>query len=387
MESLEKKKKLILIVFGIGAAALIVAGVLNDLLRTDTKKHPLPFEEIYIASKQLSRGVQLIDKALSDGFFKLGLPQEKIVFLSVFPRKQNGHSWDFSSIEIRVSSNNYVYRTAEEIKERVFALPVQIEVRTEKKSDNEIIYDVYCQNFYTHRLRIIQDDYKTKAQGGSSYPKIGIIIDDLGYNRTLAESFLALDLPLTFSVLPFAPNTEFIAQKAHKEGHETMLHLPMEPLSYPEVNAGDGVLLESMDEGMILDVLRKDLRQVPFIAGVNNHMGSRFTENEKKMTIVLDELKRRNLYFVDSRTSGGSVALKAAKAIGIPAASRDVFLDNHLSESALKIQMERLLGLARHKGSAIGIGHPHEETLELLKRYLLTLDKMVRAVPVSALVN
>ena len=209
----------------------------------------------------------------------------------------------------------------------------------------------------------------------------------MGYNRSHAEAFLTIDLSLTFSVLPFTPNTELIARKANKEGHEVMLHLPMEPMSFPAISVGEGVLLESMDNGMILEVLNKNLSQVPFVAGVNNHMGSRFTENEEKMAAVLAELKRRNLYFIDSRTSGGSVALRVAKKMGLRAASRDIFLDNHLTESALKIQMERLLGVARHRGWAIGIGHPHKETLELLKRYLLTLNNEVEVVPVSALIN
>ncbi len=385
--SKKKKKKLILASFGLGSAAIIVTVLFGYLSRTGTTKPPLPFEEIYITSKQLSRGVQLIDKSLSEGFYRLRLPQENIVFLSVLPSKKEGHHWDFSSIEVRVSSNDSVFRTAAEIKARVSVLPVQTEIRVEKKSDNEIIYDIYCQDFYTHRLRIIKDNHQAKAQDGLSYPKIGIIIDDLGYNRPLAESFLTLDLPLTFSVLPFTPNTELVARKAHKEGREIMLHLPMEPMSYPAINVGDGVLLESMDNGMILEVLTQDLNQVPFIVGVNNHMGSKFTENEKKMTTVLTELKRKGLYFIDSRTSGGSVALKIAKEIGLPAASRDIFLDNHLSESALKIQMERLLGLARHRGWAIGIGHPHKETLELLKGYLPAFNKGVRVVSVSTLVN
>ena len=385
MSSSKTKKKLILA--GFGTVAIIIALLFGYLSRAGIKKSPLPFEEIYITSGQLSRGVQLIDKALSEGFYKLGLPQEKIVFLSVLPSKKDGHYWDFSSIEVRVSGNDSVLRTAEEIRKRVSALPVQTEVRVEKKSDNEIICDIYCQNFYTHRISFIKDNCQVKTQDGLSYPKIGIIIDDLGYNRSIAESFLTLDLPLAFSVLPFAPNTELVARKAHKEGREIMLHLPMEPISYPAINAGEGVLLESMDNSTILEVLKRDLNQVPFIVGANNHMGSKFTENEKKMTIVLTELKRRSFYFVDSRTTGGSVAFDAAKKIGLPAASRDVFLDNHLSESALKIQMERLLGLARHKGWAIGIGHPHKETIELLKGYLPALNKGVRVVPVSTLVN
>ena len=166
-----------------------------------------------------------------------------------------------------------------------------------------------------------------------------------------------------------------------------MLHLPMEPISYPAINPGDGVLMVSMDKEMILETLNRDLSQIPFVAGVNNHMGSRFTENEKKMMIVLAELKRRGLYFIDSRTSGGSIAFEVAKKMALRTASRDIFLDNDLSENGLKIQMERLLSLARYKGWAIGIGHPHKKTLKLLKKYQLTLKNEAQIVPVSNLVS
>jgi len=129
------------------------------------------------------------------------------------------------------------------------------------------------------------------------------------------------------------------------------------------------------------------LSHIPFVAGVNNHMGSRFTENEEKMTIVLAELKARGLYFIDSRTSGNSAAFRVARKMALRAACRDIFLDNDLSDNALKIQMERLLSLARHKGRAIGIGHPHKETLMLLKKYRSALNNEAEVVPVSNLVN
>jgi hypothetical protein len=196
-----------------------------------------------------------------------------------------------------------------------------------------------------------------------------------------------LTLPLTPSFLPFAPASRSIARRAKEDGREIMLHLPMEPINYPAVNPGDGVLLVSMDEGTILKVLDGDLSQVPFASGVNNHMGSRFTESEEKKSIVLNELKRKGLYFVDSRTSSGSVAFEVARSMALRSARRDIFLDNELSESALKIQMERLLGLAKHKGYAIGIGHPHRETLEFLRGNLLILNSDIDVVHVSSLVN
>jgi polysaccharide deacetylase 2 family uncharacterized protein YibQ len=218
-------------------------------------------------------------------------------------------------------------------------------------------------------------------------PKVAIIIDDLGYDTSLAEGFVRLDLPLTLSILPFAPHTRSIAHRAREGGREVMLHLPMEPRSYPRINPGDGVLLVSMERAAILEVLERDLDEVPFLKGVNNHMGSRFTEDREKMMVVLAELKRRGLYFVDSKTSPMSVAFDLARQMEIRTACRDIFLDNDLSEDALKIQMERLLAVARHKGHAIGIGHPHKETLWFLRRYQAGLGKGMEVVPVSYLVN
>ncbi len=166
-----------------------------------------------------------------------------------------------------------------------------------------------------------------------------------------------------------------------------MLHLPMEPRSYPRINPGDGVVLVSMENDTILKVLHRDLGEIPFVVGVNNHMGSRFTENKEKMVVVLEELKRRGLYFVDSRTSRSSVAFDLAKQMEIRAARRDIFLDNDLSEGALRLQMDRLLNLARNRGHAIGIGHPHRETLGFLTKLQLSLKEEAEVVPVSSLVS
>ncbi len=383
----EKKKKLnlTLTLLGLGLAAIIVTLLISYLSRLDKKGSPLPFEEIYAPSKQLTKDICLIDKTISDGFFKMGVPQEKIIVISVLPRQKEGYNWDFSSIETRIPLRYSIFQIGEEIRSRISNLRIPVQIKIDKKSGNEITYNIYCKGLYTHRLRIIFDTYKPPYH--LSYPKIGIIIDDLGYNSSLASAFIKLDLPLTFSILPFAPNTRLIAQKARKEEREIMLHLPMEPINYPAINPGDGVLLVSMDREMILEVLNRGLSQIPFVAGVNNHMGSRFTENEEKMMIVLAELKRRGLYFIDSRTSASSVAFKVAKKIALRTASRDIFLDNDLSDNAISRQMERLLSLARHKGWAIGIGHPHKETLKILKRYMLTLNNETEIVPVSNLVN
>jgi len=346
---------------------------------------PLPYEEVYATSGRLSRNIRLVDKAISDGFCAVGVPAEHIVFLSVIPRHSQGFHWDFNSIQATIPKGNSLVRVGEAIKSRVAALSIPVEIAEVQHSAREITYHIYCSGLFTHRLNLVGDGIPLPER--LARPKVGIIIDDLGYDSSLAHAFMALDIPLTLSLLPFTPKSRAIAQRARRVGCETMLHLPMEPIGYPSVNPGEGVLLVSMDKETILEVLNDDLQQTPFVVGANNHMGSRFTEDAEKMAIVLEALRKKGLYFVDSRTNSGSVAFKTAQKMALKAAKRDIFLDNDLSEDALKIQMERLLSLARHRGRAIGIGHPHQETLGLLKKYQSVLTDETEVVPISRLVH
>jgi len=209
----------------------------------------------------------------------------------------------------------------------------------------------------------------------------------LGYDPDIALSFIQLDLPLSLSVLPSAPFTDLIVRKARENGCELILHLPMEPKNYPSVNPGPGALFLSMGEQEIRQVVDQDLKDIPGARGVSNHMGSSFTENRDKMLIVLKELSNRNLFYIDSRTTSNSIGFKLAQSIGLPAAKRSVFLDNDLVPKAIRIQLERLLSMARHSGFAIGIGHPHKETLEILREYQSGMKAEFNMVHVSELVS
>jgi polysaccharide deacetylase 2 family uncharacterized protein YibQ len=370
---------------GFVVASVIMIALTSYLPGLDTKGNLPPFEEMHAPSRQLLNCIHLVDRSIFEGFHRMGVPQEGILFLSVVPAQKDDYRWDFSLIEIRIPRDYDLFEAGQEIRTRISQLGMQVQTTVDKKSRNEIICNVYCNGLTTHRIKLIFES--TQRTHRVLSPKIAIIIDDLGYDRSLAKAFINLDFPLTLSVLPFTPYTRSIAQGAKEKGREVMLHLPMEPQTYPQINPGDGVLLISMEKDMILRVMDRDLTQIPFVAGVNNHMGSRFTEDKEKMLIVLTELKRRGLYFVDSKTSRNSVASKLAEQIQIRAATRDIFLDNDLSESALTIQMDRLLNLARHRGHAIGIGHPHKETLGLVNRYRTILNNEVDIVPVSRLVS
>jgi len=218
-------------------------------------------------------------------------------------------------------------------------------------------------------------------------PRVAIIIDDLGHNRDLDLSFVRLDLPLTLAILPGAPFTDIIVREATKKGREILLHQPMEPKDYPCVKPGPGAILLSMNEAEIIEILDRNLRQVSGARGVNNHMGSSFTESREKMSMVLYELKRRGLFFIDSRTAKGTVGFEQAKKIGLPAGQRTVFLDNDLTSEAICNQIEYLVRAARECGAAIGIGHPYRETIDILTKNQNRLSREVDFVPASNLVQ
>ncbi|RJP56223.1 MAG: divergent polysaccharide deacetylase family protein [Deltaproteobacteria bacterium] len=218
--------------------------------------------------------------------------------------------------------------------------------------------------------------------------KVAIVIDDLGYNNGNAEELLKIDAPLTFSIFPHGPYSKSLAQKAHTMGRDVMLHLPMEPYEYPQKNPGNGALLLAMNNEDLLKKLGADIGSVPFIKGVNNHMGSKFTEDEEKMRVVLNELEKRDLFFLDSRTSKNTVGYSVAKEMGIKVAERNIFLDNNQDLKSINAQIDKLAKLSLKNGSAIGIGHPYPATIKALEQMIPELKaKGIEVVPVSQLVN
>jgi polysaccharide deacetylase 2 family uncharacterized protein YibQ len=218
-------------------------------------------------------------------------------------------------------------------------------------------------------------------------PRAAIVIDDLGRHLEPVEGLLAMGEPFTFSVLPYLPHSREAADLAYGAGEEVLLHLPTEPLGYPRTDPGEGALFVDMPEAELAQRLENALHAVPHIVGVNNHMGSRFTEEPAAMAVVMEGLRRANLFFLDSRTTPYSVAEAAAAEMGVPFASRDIFLDNDRTAGAIAGQIDRLIAHAVAAGTAIAIGHPHPETLAALAEGLPRLREAgVTIVPVSALV-
>lgn len=200
-------------------------------------------------------------------------------------------------------------------------------------------------------------------------PMIAIVIDDMGVDQRRSARAMKLPAKVTLSFLPYSRDLKAQAAEARKLGHEIMLHVAMEPES-PEADPGPNVLLTGVPEQELLANLRWNLEQMDGYAGINNHMGSRFTRDLTGMRVVMSELKDRGLFFLDSVTSRDSVGAKVAKEAGVAYATRDVFIDHKDDEAFVHKQLERLEAKARKHGSAIAIGHPRDITLRALKTWL-----------------
>ncbi|MBF0169748.1 MAG: divergent polysaccharide deacetylase family protein [Nitrospinae bacterium] len=218
-------------------------------------------------------------------------------------------------------------------------------------------------------------------------PMVAVIIDDMGADMEAARRLAAIAAPITFAVLPYLPHSQGVATLAHAKGRPVMLHLPMQPTS-KNANPGEGALTVDMDDARLVDAFARALHEVPYVQGVNNHMGSLFTENADKMATVVREVRNAGLFFIDSRTSSRSEGARMAQAIGLPSASRDVFLDNDQEVEKIAANLRTLADKARRNGSAIGIGHPYEETVEALERVMPELmAEGIVFVPAGALVG
>ena len=192
---------------------------------------------------------------------------------------------------------------------------------------------------------------------------VAIIIDDMGSSIQEAQALLAIGVPVTFSIIPGLSKGREVAEAAHRSGTEVMVHIPMEPRGYKEKPFEKNGLLLSQSDEEIRQKVQGYLNAVPFAVGANNHMGSRFTEDRPKMATVLKVLKGKGMFFIDSKTTPASVGDRLALEMGIPAATRNVFLDNVQEVGAIKVQPDQLAGMALKNGSAIGICHPHKTTL------------------------
>ena len=200
-------------------------------------------------------------------------------------------------------------------------------------------------------------------------PLIAIVIDDLGHAERHLVPALAIDAPLTLAFLPYPEMTRQLASRARAAGYELLVHMPMEP-GNPEADPGPGALMATLDEDELRATLRQNLDALDGYVGINNHMGSKFTQDARAMQIIMEELASRGLLYLDSITTHATQGWREAEKLRIPYAKRDIFLDNLPTLEAVGAQLEFLEARAREFGYAVAIGHPYAATFESIAQWL-----------------
>jgi polysaccharide deacetylase 2 family uncharacterized protein YibQ len=216
--------------------------------------------------------------------------------------------------------------------------------------------------------------------------EVAIIIDDIGYNRS--QGLAAINIPgkLTYAIIPHSPHAKSLAIAANKMQKELILHAPITNIhNYPMGQSG---LSEEMSEENFHNTLSNAIASVPYVIGVNNHMGSLLTQQQRPMEWTMKTLKAHGLYFIDSRTTPASIAWKTAQQFNIASLKRDVFLDHERDSGFIAEQFERFISIAKRKGYAIAIAHPYPETIKYLRDNINRLKAHgIRLRTASELVN
>ncbi len=204
-------------------------------------------------------------------------------------------------------------------------------------------------------------------------PTITVIIDDIGDNQRLGLRAARLPSKVALSILPHTPFSKEVATYGHDRGQDILLHQPME--SYKDKHLlGPGALFKKMGRQEFSLILENNISAVPYVVGINNHMGSLLTKDAEKMGWLMAELRPRELFFIDSRTTSKSIAAKTADLWQIPNMTRRIFLDHTDDKVEINKQFQKLLRLAKKHGHATAIGHPRINTLEYLEQMLPKLQ-------------
>jgi polysaccharide deacetylase 2 family uncharacterized protein YibQ len=232
-------------------------------------------------------------------------------------------------------------------------------------------------------------DEGSKPVVGNSRPAIALIIDDMGNQHRQGLRVIALPGPVACAFLPYRPFTDTLARQAHTSHKEVMLHLPMQAVGDEQGAHQEGMLTLDMTREQFLAEFRHAIGAVPYVSGLNNHMGSLLTRHPGSMAWLMQAIGGRgDLFFVDSRTTAATVAEQLATEHGIPNMARKVFLDNVADIGAVRARFRQLLADARRDGTALGIGHPKPATLQVLEEELARLDEQgIQLLPVASLIN
>lgn len=299
-----------------------------------TETYSASFEDVYALMEK-----ELLTSAHSQGWRRL--PGDKVKRLEMFGSYPQQMRLMELATQIAVSNS-----------------PAQLDLAPRKG---------YVRLYWDGQLRV-ELQYEVDAEVLDKKPLIAIIMDDMGRSLKDVDKILDLKIPVTPAILPQAEHADRFARELKSAAHEYMIHIPMQPKSYPAISPGPNALLMELSDRELRRRVKFYLERVPGAAGGNNHMGSSFTQNRAGMRVVLEELRKNNLFFIDSKTIGGSVAFDEARKMGMRTGSRHIFLDNEENVAYIRRQLRKMVKIAEDKGAAIAICHPYKETFLALQR-------------------
>lgn len=378
------------VVLAVVGALLILASAY--LSREELKQYLFPLPPPPPRQTALDK-IQAADELVSRLISSLSL-SEYYISLKQFPRKDSELEWAERFItvslppEISLHQIEHVLASAYAFRE-----PEDLRADTSYENDNCLHITIHIGKRITHQLffqpappPLLPEEQKPPE---SPY-RVALVIDDLGESYQRFKELEALEVPITYALLPFQTHSVKIANEIHaKNCGELILHLPLEPWNSSNHSINHGTLFTSMNREELLEQLERNIKAVPHLAGVSNHMGSKFTEDSQKMTLLLEVLREKNLYFLDSRTSKKTVGYALAKKMLLKTARRDLFLDSTHDQQFAEKQLQKILPLVQRRGGRlIVIGHPHHYTISALKEYLpLLKEQGITFVPLSELVH
>lgn len=340
---------------------------------------------------EMEQKTKKIDAYLLEMLNSQGCSGKNIRIFEVERRLRPNNSYHFQKLQVELPVSSGYYANPESFGRDIARGLEAMQVGAELTSPTENHYVLSVNGLVTHEifLRFIESKAPqpqvTRPTAKSAV--IAIVIDDVGESLSAAQSLANLEFPVTFAIWPRASNARKCAEIGRSKGLEIMIHQPMEPLEYPKVKPGPGAVYVGMNPGEVIAEVQENIPLVPYAVGLNNHMGSRFTQNRRGVEAVLAALQGRNLFVLDSLTHGRSVLYDIAREKGFPCQRRDIFLDVSRDKNAILHQLRKTESLALAQGYAIAIGHPLPETLAALKEWENNRNRNLKVVRVQDLLQ
>ena len=352
-------------------------------LRRRVRHEEQPYEEAL--GSPLEQGIKQVDHAILKGLVRTGLQpgQLRVQELTTAPAPQGVEAQDYHYQRMVVRRETPPEPFIRALREELDQTGGEVRI---ERMDAET-WRISVLGHPTHELLFLPPEMQEQAplavaEGG----RLVIVMDDLGLDLGYARALALLPVPVTFSVLPRLPQTRGVAALAREYGCELLLHQPMEPVDLSK-HPGAGALFVGVGTERLRRLLLENLAQVPGAVGLNNHMGSRFTQDSQGVREVVRVAAEQGLFVLDSRTHERSLLARAAEQAGVPTLRRDVFLDVVRETAAIEFQLRKAEQLARQQGQAVAIGHPHPETLQALRRWSVGREPGVLVTTAGALLQ